>query len=400
MSDIKATLTYFNFDHFGFYRIRQGKIGEFSHGTIEEIFTDLKSWLNGKSLKETLVYNTNEITRKNTIYCRSFERNETTGDIVMILWHAVGTRSGGVGGAFADESLASNSNQTLVSGTEIDGKEIIWGQPSYYWVIPSHNKLVSIKLPNSHIDTPVFCQYIKSFVDYRRPCATKKESIRTFTHPKSSNEVKTKTVTFEQTSGDGKTTFSLTFKAIAKQYKKETASADLATLSSKVTHVVYRQTIEKSVKDDRATWVKLFDKISNLFGADSEGPTTSETSNIELIVEAKPTPESIQEMLDDYTQEYCEGEWYNIGLKQDGRTGPTTWLNEFVIKDEIYLPSAKNEYYTAKEVLTVLNQHRDRLVSALNVTVSGQEQKSSSIEELAESSDVVNEINGSAAAQA
>ncbi|ELS3450675.1 hypothetical protein ACVV7M_002568 [Vibrio vulnificus] len=364
MSDTKATLTYFNFDLFGFYRIRQGKTGEFSHGTIQEIFSDLQNWLQGKSLKETLVYNVDEVSRKSTVYCRSFEKNETTGDIVMTLWQAVGTKNSGVGGAFADESIASTSSETLISGSEIDGKEIIWGQPSYYWIIPELNKIASIKLPNSIIDTPVFCQYIKSYVDYRRPCETKKESTRVFSHSKSHKEIKVKTITYEQQLDENKAC-ALTFKAIARQFKKETAGTDLVALSENVTHIVYRQIIEKSVKDDRASWVKVFDKISDFFGTDSEQPMTSDSSNVELIVEAKPSPKAIQKMLEDYSQEYCEGGWYNIGLKQDGRSGRTIWLNEFVIRDEIFLPSTKSEYYTAKEVLSAVNQHRARLVNAL-----------------------------------
>lgn len=365
MSEFRSLVTYFNFDCFGFYRIRQGKVGEYQNGTIEEIFSDLENWLKGKNLKDTLAHDPDTISRNKSTYCRSFEKNQTTGDIVMTLWKAVGTKNGGVGGAFADESLSSGSKATLKTGTEVDGKEIIWGQPAYYWIIPEYNKVASIRVPNSLVDTSAFCQYIKSYVDYRRTSTNKKETPRVFVHPKTQKEIKTRTVTYQ--AENDKEKFSLTFKVLARQYKKSTSSVDLEMICRDVTHIVYRESIMKSVPDTRKEWVKLFDKIGSLMGVDVEEPETSEINNIELIIEAKPSPEKLQVMLDEYAEEYTDDiEWCNVGLKRDGRSGRTTWLNEFVVTDEIYLPFTDNDYYDSKDILSVLNQHRVRLVSSLN----------------------------------
>lgn len=364
MSDVRGLVTYFNFDNFGFYRIRKGKAGEHHGGTIEDIFSDLDRWLAGKNLKDTLVFDPQLISRQSRMYCRSFAKDSATGDVVMTLWRAVGTKNGGVGGAFADESLSSESKETLKTGTEIDGKEIIWGQPSYYWVIPEYNKVASIRLPNAIIDTAALCQYIKSYVDYRRDSVHKKFVPREFVHPKTLNKVKTNTVTYEYT--DEKESYSLNFKVLARQYKKNTSDADLEKISQEVTHIVYRESIRKSVPDTRKEWVKLFDKFGDLIGLDTEKPTTEEVNNIELIVEASPTTESLEAMFEHYAEEYSEEDvWCNIGLKRDGRTGRTTWLNEFVVTDEINLPETTSDYYEASEIMSVLKTHRARLVKSL-----------------------------------
>lgn len=365
MSEIRGLVTFFNFDYFGFYRIRQGKMGEHHSGSIPEIFSDMERWLKGKNLKDSLPFDKNSISRKSRTYCRSFAKNKVTGDIVMTLWKSVGTKSGGVGGAFADEDLSSKAKQTLTTGTEVDGKEIIWGQPSYYWVIPEENKIASIRLPNSSIDTYSFCQYIKSYVDYRRHSSNKKETSRTFCHPKTNEEVKSKSITYEIK--EKNETFSLNFKAIARQFKKNTSSTDIEKLSQEVTHIVYRESIEKTVPDTRNDWVKLYDKLGDLFNIDSEAPPTTETSDIELILEAKPSPEALQTMLNDYAEDYDDKEeWRNVGLKRDGRSGRTTWLNEFVVTDEIHLPINNNDYYEASEILSVINTHRTRLLTSLS----------------------------------
>ncbi|OMO22915.1 hypothetical protein BH582_24340 [Vibrio sp. 10N.222.47.A9] len=378
MSDVRGLVTYFNFDHFGFYRIRQGKVGELHSGTIEQIFGDLQAWLSGKHLKDTLVFDAESSSRRNRVYCRSFAKNDETGDIVITLWKAVGSKNGGVGGAFADESLSAGSKQTLTTGTEVDGKEIIWGQPSYYWVIPEHNKLASIRLTNSSVDTSAFCQYIKSYVDFRRTDPAKKVTDRTFVHPKTNTEVKSKTVTYKveiKGENEGQSeTCSLSFKSIARQFKKGTSSVDIETICEDVTHIVYRESFEKTVPDTRSDWMKLYDKLGDLFDLDTGSPSTSETTNIELVVEAKPTVEALQAMMDDYTMNYDgKEEWCNVGLKRDGRTGRTTWLDEFVVTDEIQLPINNNDYYESSEVLSVINTHRQRLLSSLKTPKPVQE---------------------------
>lgn len=363
--EVRSLVTYFNFDYFGFYRIRQGTEREHIEGTISEILGDLELWLKGKNLKDTLTYDSLAITRKSTIYCRSFAKHPVTGDIVLTLWRAVGNKRGGVGGAFADESLSSSQKETLKTGAEVNGKEIIWGQPSYYWIIPELNKVASIRTPNSVIDTAALCQYIKSYVDFRRASKNKSEASRSFIHPKTNLEVKVKTVSYEgQREGEK---FSMNFKVLARQYKKNTSSADLEKIAQEVTHIVYRESIKKSVPDSRNEWVKLFDKLGSLIGLDASTPKTSEKNNIELIVEAKPTAEKLQVMLQDYAEEYTDDreEWCNIGLKRDGRSGRTTWLNEFVVTDEVHLPITDSDYYDSDTILSVLNTHRFRLLRSL-----------------------------------
>ncbi|MDF4333884.1 hypothetical protein P3383_11815 [Vibrio parahaemolyticus] len=364
MSNVKGLVTYFNFDCFGFYRLRKGK-NEFNSGTIDDILISMESWLKGKKLKQTMV------TASKDVYCRDFKRNAKTKDAVLVIWKGVGSRSGGVGGAYEDENLAASTKETLTTGTEVSGKKILWGQPSYYWLIPEYNKIAAIKFPSSVSDTTLACQYIKAFVDFRMRSENKKT---TTVARELENGTKTlyDRTTFIGVEEGGKKKFSMVFKCIARQYKKDTSSADFNKIAQDASHIVYRDTIDKSVIDGRSKWIKALSKVGSLFSNDENDnydAGENDHRELELIIEANPTVEELQAMFDDYANNPREeGEWYNIGLKRNGRSGSTTWLDEFILKDEIYLNmnNDKDEYYSAEEVLSVLTMNRGRLVNSLS----------------------------------
>ena len=363
MSNVKGLVTYFNFDYFGFYRQRQNKT-EYHSGSLDEILKAMETWLKGKKLKQTMV------TTSKDVYCRDFKRNAETNDAVLVIWKGVGTRSGGVGGAYEDENIAASTKETLTTGSEVSGKRVLWGQPSYYWLIPEYNKIAAIKFPSSISDTTLACQYIKAFVDFRMKSENRNVSSVT-RELEDGRKVLFDRTTFTGVEEDGEKKFSMTFKCIARQYKKETSSADFKSIADEASHIVYRDTIDKSVIDGRSKWIKALSKVGSLFNMGDEDDFdagASDSNELELIIEATPTVEELQAMFEDYAANPREeGEWYNIGLKRNGRNGSTTWLDEFIVKDEINLDvnGSQDEYYSAEEVLSTLTMHRSRLVKSL-----------------------------------
>lgn len=369
MADIKGTVTYFDLTEFGFYRLRRKKeLNEYISGDVPQVITSLLSWLDGKTVCNTIPWDAETNQRRTSMYCRSYAIDEDTGDTVLVLWKDVGDSSGNVHGAYANSDVGSDTNDGLTSGSEVNGENVIWGQPCYYWLIPEENKIASIKFTSSIADTESLCHYIKAFVDYRGNFPNKRMSERTVANAKSNREVKIKTFTFVHEDAKGKE-YRTNFKIKSKMYKKASASLDYERLADEVTHIVYRETISASVTDTRPLWSKMFDKLGA--GLGFQAPPTRGSREVEVIVEANPTPAELRGLVTKYGEEHDEtSDWNNIGLKLGGRSESTTWLDEYVVRDELIVPQVDNEVYTAEQLLRSIKAQRTRLVSELAADTS------------------------------
>ncbi|HIF9354081.1 TPA: hypothetical protein ACX6RJ_002086 [Photobacterium damselae] len=380
MADIKGSITYFDIKEFGFYRLRQKKEPEYIEGTISSIINSLESWLNGKTFCNTIPWDTDTNQQRTKMYCRSYETNATTGDIVLVLWKAVGDKNGSVHGAYANSNVGSDTNDDLSTGSDVAGEDVIWGQPCYYWIIPEKNKIASIKFANSTTDSDSLCHYIKAFVDYRATIPNKKESERTYIHHISNREIRVKSVTFESTDTNNKT-FRTNFKMRIQQHKEASSSLNYSRLAEDVTHIVYRDTISTTITDTRPAWAQVFDTIGSALGY--QIPATRGQRHIEVIVDANPTGTELTDLVARYAEEHNNtSDWNNIGLKLGGRSESTTWLDEFVLTDELIISQVDNEIYTANQLLRAITAQRTRLIAKISSTSTTDESESEDVNEM------------------
>ena len=70
-----------------------------------------------------------------------------------------------------DEKNAADGNDkekdTHTVETNVRGQDVIYGQPMYYWYIPEHNLIASVKFPHSLADSEGVSHYIKKCIDLR-----------------------------------------------------------------------------------------------------------------------------------------------------------------------------------------------------------------------------------------
>lgn len=364
MANIKASITYFDLKEFGFYRLRKGKDPEYLDGTIPSVMASLEKWLDGKKLRNTIPWDAETNPRRTKVYCRSYKVDPNTGDTVLVLWKAVGDSSGNVHGAYAGSDVGSDTADDLTTGTDAAGEEVIWGQPSYYWIIPEKNKVASIKFASSIADTDSLGHYIKAFVDYRGEFPNKKVSERTIHHAKSGRDIKIKKFTFEY-KDEKDHVFHANFRIRTQLFKKASSSLNYNRLAEDVTHIVYRETISAKVDDSRPSWVQVFDTIGSAMGFKT--PPLKGQRHIEVVVDASPDGEELKQLAERYAEEHDEmSDWNNIGLKVGGRSESTMWLDEFVLRDELVVAQADSEVYTAEQLLIAINAQRTKLIDKID----------------------------------
>ena len=349
-----ANLTFFKINQCGFFK-RQNKYGE--DLGIDTLLGGLKSWVdNLDKLYETLPWN-NDIAGyylKKKIYCKEIIKNPTTGDYLLVLWRSVADSNGNIYGLDGNSSLG---NSNLISSTENNKtKSIIWGQPIYYWFIPSLNIYASIKFNDTISDKKEMESYLKAFVELRSQFRQKESKVKT-----SKLGHNFTSINFKSSFGvDG----NLWFKLESEQYTKITANADLTEIASDISHFIKRETISLENKTEELEWWESIMECVPYLSKEK----TKESRNIEITIDAAPTKEELANIFSTYNETYARNhdEWPNLGFKKKSGGG-VCWLDEFVVRTNLVIASpTESKNFSAETLLKNIMQHRTRLLSPFN----------------------------------
>jgi len=347
-------VTFFEYEELGFY-----KRGSDYHEKLlmEDLLADLLKWYQQRvSLADTLLWDadTPGYTTRKKVYLKSIKKHEDNDEYLMILWREIGSGDG-VYGLKSNSSLDDEKLYNADDSSKV--KEVIWGEALYYWFIPSLNIFASIKFPKSVSDTDTMNKFLRDYVWLHSNIRNKHHEIK-----ETNKGIKYTSVVFPSDSGDN-----LWFKARSKQFTKITDKADLSKIASEITHFVKREVISAEVM--KATgWERFCNNLPFM-----ENEVTKETRKLELMVDASPTEEQLEKMLNTYHEEF-EGNddgWSNLGFRKEG-VGGTCWLDEFVIKSLLSVPDIKKDvdesaHYTVDRLLLAIDNSRANLLAPFGV---------------------------------
>ncbi len=349
---IEGLVTYFQFDKLGFFK-RNTDGSDYSENlTIEELLSNLKEWFDSRiNIRDTLMWDdeTPGYSNRKRVYIKSIKKNEETEDYMLVLWRAVGNGDG-VYGIPADTSLNDNSLYNANDAT--DNADVIWGEPAYFWFIPSRNSFATIKFTKSVTDTQLLNTFISDFVKLQSTLRQK----RVEEHERENGSIYL-SVSFPSENEN----CNLWFRSSSRMFTKVTEGADLATMARDITHFVKRDVVAARGEPEQ-TWERLFNNLPFV-----SATTTKETRNVEVVIEARPTVPELQEVFQTYNDTYAGGidKWVNVGFKKEG-AGRTVWLNEYVIKNFLPMPTGNDSgHYSPEHLFNALYLVRDRLIAPL-----------------------------------
>ena len=310
---------------------------------IEETFDLIRDWIKDRKMSETIPWLSTGKT-KPKCYCREIHKDPVTGDFLVVLWKSETDSAGAVWGT--EEDTANGTGEIFEYTNEVNGKKIIWGRPCYYWVIPSLSSIVSIKFDHSLCDSQMFQDYVAECIKNRVP------------HP---NRIKEHTEHgFVRLSlGDEEDKQMYSFKFDVSLRSLNTTNAALNKILHKITHLIWRETIEVNVIDERAEWIK---KLNSSLPFVSAKPK-SKKRNVEIRAEAKPTIQEIKDIIDKYARENRKpSEWNNVGFLVDNTI---TWVDKYRLKDQLTLTDTKSRVLPAEFLLNELNKHRQSYLNPI-----------------------------------
>jgi hypothetical protein len=339
---ISAHLNFFSIDECGLYR----------HGDSQpkgvdaaETFELIHSWVRGKPLEDTIPWDPSE-SRAGVpkCYCHDAYKCESTGEYLFVLWKSDTDSAGTLLGAQA--TATTGSGDVVEYTNNYKGKRVIWGRPCYYWVIPKLKTIVSVKLEHSVCDSQMLQDWVTKCINNR------------VAHPnKVRHLTETGLIRLAFNDSTDTTGAKYAYRFDVKLRSLETASAELQDLSARVTHIVRRETIRLQVgQDDRADWIKMFDKIPYL----SPKPK-AKSRQIEVRAEAKPTAAEIKRIVESFAKEERKpSDWNNVGFETDSGT---VWADRYRLRATINLNQDSESVFAAATMHERLSKNRHSLLA-------------------------------------
>lgn len=353
-------VTFFKYTQLGFYRYGDEDYHE--PLAMDDMLSSVYDWFQDRiSLEDTLLWDdeTPGYSRRKKVYLKSIEKDNETGEYILVLWRAVGSGDG-VYGIRADARL---DDDTLYDANNAAGGErVIWGEASYYWFIPSRNLFASIRFSNSIADTSLLNTFFRDFMWLHSDIRAKLREV------KEGKQGTYTSVTFPaQREGENG---NLWLRINSKQYTKLTTRADLSAIARDITHFVKREVIAAR-EENRPDWTRLFGGLPFV-----SAEVTKDTRKVEVNIEAKPTADELRRIFEQYNDDYNGGldGWRNLGFKKEG-VGGICWLNSFVVKSVLPIDDTtgggvdETGHYTASRLFTALLFKRDGLLAPFGAEV-------------------------------
>lgn len=340
--------------HFNFFKVTG--CGFYKHGDasphscgIKETFRLISAWVQGRPLADTIPWDPKHTrTGAPKCYCHDMYEDEETGDFLLVLWKSETDSVGTLWGA--SETAATGKGKVVEYTNKYRGEKVIWGRPCYYWIVPEHETVISIKFDHSVCDSQMLQDWVTRCINNRvkHEMKTRQTTEKGFVR-----------YSFGDGAEGGESRYAYRFDV--KLRSMDTASAEMRELASRVTHIVRRETIQLAQgTDDRAAWIKAFDKIPYL-----NPKPKAKQRQIEVRAEAKPTPAEMEKIIEEFARENRKSsDWDNIGFDTDKGT---VWVDKYRLHVEAHVNQEKPGIFPAAALYEQLTGpgKRDRLLLPL-----------------------------------
>lgn len=153
----KVRLLAFDITKCGYYK--PGSWRAPALGTIEDLLSDLKTWIGGKELRLTKTFDPAEDGNIPPAYCFDLQRS-SSGDWLITTWNEVPLMKGGIAIAAGRAKVGSVS---VTTGNVPPGG--IPGYPTYFLIMPKEGVLFSVKPYDAmHTGHPGLQEYLSAYV--------------------------------------------------------------------------------------------------------------------------------------------------------------------------------------------------------------------------------------------
>jgi hypothetical protein len=336
-----------------FYAIN--RCGYYKYGNQEQEFSDvadmlseLQAWVAGKELGETCTFDVEEGDYSRT-FCYDVAKH-SNGDYLLITWNESPSTEG---------HIASVSPHAPVGGADVEMTELpagyIPGFATYFWFIPEHNVLATVRfqhVQNGHRNLNI---YIKEFLaKFTRYVVSEyndeSDECEIAGYRRSSKEIITKLFPQFRSS----------------RYRKPGQIEFIQENCHNIRKIVQKNLLSPYVKAPDLSFIhRLFRRFHGLDKLDG----TQEEVRFKYEIEYSPTPDELGHIIETWTENENNEEstkWDDIGF-QFINDSETYWLSHSSVRDEIEIDVKRDneEVVNAASLLNALHGRRRHLLKIL-----------------------------------
>lgn len=314
---------------------------------LAETFSKLKQWKDGRNFEATNPWNPAKNRNKTPCYCHAIHHDTENGDYFLVLWKGDSDRHGPLYGITVnqDGSIEQAVEQTKTKGK----KQMIWGRPCYYWVIPELNIVASIKFDNSRTDSAMFQDWVSGCINLR------------VTIPEYKTSSTEKGFTRFEMLEDKDDKFRYSFQFDLSMKSLSTSSAEMQDLAKRVTQVVRRETVSIKEVNKREGFASLFRKFTVPYiSAEDES-----SRQVELRIEAKPTVSELEYIIETYASDHNTKVWEDVGFILDNTPTKIVWASTYRFTENISLDDDGQPVFKADNIYATIKSNRDRYLGPL-----------------------------------
>ena len=353
-------ITFFSVTKCGFYRIRhkqgnEGKEEVLVKGSISETLDLVSNWLNGREFSQTIPWDINSSPYKTKIYCKDFYKDPITNHYLFVFCKALTNEKGDLSGFIEDAKVGTSETDVIKIDSKSKGKNLIYGQPMYYWFIPEINIIASINFKHSVASTQNVTDYFKKCIDNYISTPNRKVSERTVFHSQAKRDISIKSVSYLSDCQK----YSMTYQFDSELKELTVEDVSLESLAKHITHIVVRDKIStsKAVQDS-----KIFEFFDKIRGKESR---LRRDKQVEIISEVNLNSGELKSILQVYREEYDpKSDWNNVGFRVNNEEN-TKWFNSYVDRKHIQIDhrlKKDDSYFPAKVLLETINIQRESLL--------------------------------------
>jgi len=338
----EADITFYNIEKCGYYKYGKDS-PEF--GSVTDVFNELKGWAfaDGMTLGETCTY---EITESEDIlrtFCFGIVKHAPTGDFLLTTWNETPSTEGNVASVEASKPVG----QAEVSLTELPAGSIP-GYATYFWVIPSHNVLATIRFQhrlNGH----------KNLVKYMNEFVAKWTKYVVVTDDP---EVDHKIIGYSKGQGEEVQPLHPLFRS---SLKKKPGQLDfLRAQRVNIRKVIRKNKLSHKVQVDIALWQSLLQKLGLHTVTDN-----SQDVKVKYEIPFSPSSEELEGMISGWDSNH-NSKWDDVGFELTGQQ-EVYWLSHSISKESVELDVRRDnaEVVNGDSIVTSLVQLRSALLANL-----------------------------------
>ncbi len=333
---IDAYIKFFDIKKCGFY---SRGAADPVFGDINQSLTQLTNWArDGRDFVNTTTYESDPENDLLSTYFCDWQGNPVTQDSVLILWNETPNNNGTVYGM----PPRSRPGDTAMLTTEFEG-DAIPGMPSYFWFIPEHNLMASIRFQHSIAGKANAERYLNSYLWNKSPYRILNAESEVIGFSESGN--------FEE--GCEK----LHPKFVAMVRKNHQLIDYLLENRSRITRMIKRETLSYQSRDDRNIIERVFSDLLN------NAPVFTEDRTINHTMQFRPTEQQLEQIVNNYDNLGPNSPIKDVGFILN--TNEQIMLSgvSLSVEEELQVDRLENEIISADLLLNALSRSRGRLLN-------------------------------------